>query len=192
MARTEDPSGRQRILAVAAELFYVRGVRAVGLAEVIQAAGCGKNMLYRHFPGKSALVAAYLVRAREEREAATSAALTGEPRERLVALVSEVAQWVRGNAYRGCAFRRYLAEFPARDDEAGDEATAIARGYLRDTRAQVDDLVAAAGAAPLLGDRLWLLIDSLYSGTGPDPSVAVAWARELSATPAVAPADGHR
>ncbi|WP_097322067.1 TetR/AcrR family transcriptional regulator [Paractinoplanes atraurantiacus] len=179
MARTEDPSGRQRILAVAAELFYVRGVRAVGMAEVIQAAGCGKNMLYRHFPGKSALVAAYLGRAREEREAATSAALTGEPREQLVALVTEVAYRVRGSAYRGCAFRKYLAEFPSPGDD--DEATAVARAYLRDTRAQVSELVAAAGGPPQLGDRLWLLIDSLYSGTGPDPSVAVEWARELVA-----------
>ncbi|MEV4351604.1 TetR/AcrR family transcriptional regulator [Actinoplanes sp. NPDC049596] len=181
MARTEDPSGRSRILTVAAELFYVRGVRAVGLAEVIQAAGCGKNMLYRHFPGKSALVAAYLTQAREQRAAATSAALTGEPRDQMVALVAETAWWVRGDAYRGCAFRKYLAEFP--DPGEGDEATEVARGYLRDTRAQIDELVAAIDGPPLLADRLWLLIDSLYSGTGPDPEVAVNWARELVATP---------
>jgi hypothetical protein len=31
----------------------------------------------------------------------------------------------------------------------------------------------------LLADRLWLLIDALYAGTGTRPQVAVDWAREL-------------
>jgi AcrR family transcriptional regulator len=160
---------------VAAELFYLRGVRAVGLAEVIDRAGCGKNMLYRHFPGKSALVAAYLRQARDQRQA-HPAPETGEP---LVALVAEVADWVRGSAYRGCAFRNYLAEFPDGDDEAAE----VARAYISDTRAEVDDLVAARKGPPLLADRIWLLIDSLYSTTGPDGAVAVAWAEELVAHP---------
>ncbi|GAA0471867.1 hypothetical protein Ade02nite_51410 [Paractinoplanes deccanensis] len=179
MARTEDPSGRERILSVAAELFYTRGVRAVGLAEVIQAAGCGKNMLYRHFPGKPALVAAYLTRARQEREAATTAALTGAPRDQLVALIAETADWVRRRAYHGCAFRNYLAESPFRRGD--DEATALAHAYVRDSRTRIEDLVAELGGPPSLADRLWLLLDSLYSDTGPEPSVAVAWARELVA-----------
>jgi AcrR family transcriptional regulator len=179
MARMADPDGRERILTAAAALFYQRGVRAAGMAEVVQAAGCGKQMLYRHFPSKAALAAAYLTRARQTRTAEPLPA--GSPAEQLVATVQEVADWVRRDDYRGCAFRNYLTEFPGGDDEPAT----VARAYLRDTRRRVDELVAALGAPPLLADRLWLLIDGLYGGTGTDPAVAVDWARELvgGATP---------
>jgi AcrR family transcriptional regulator len=173
VARAADPDGRERILTAAARLFYARGVRAVGMAEVIQAAGCGKNMLYRYFPSKSALAAAYLTRAREQR---TPGPLPdGPPAERLVAVVAEVAAWVRGSSFRGCAFRNYLREFPAETDEPAT----IAHAYLRDTRRQIDDLVAELDAPARLADRVWLLIDGLYAGTQVDPSVAVDWVREL-------------
>ncbi|WP_433293374.1 TetR/AcrR family transcriptional regulator [Actinoplanes sp. CA-030573] len=186
MARAEDPSGRDRILAAAAGLFYVRGVRAVGLAELLAAAGCGKNMLYRHFSGKAALVAAYLELARAERDKSTADALAGATRPagsanadeaagQLVALVAEVAAWVRRRGYRGCAFRNYLTEFPSGDDEPA----LVARAYLRDTRGQVDGLVRELGAPAVTADRVWLLIDALYANTGGDPAVAVEWAREL-------------
>ncbi|MFD0522697.1 TetR/AcrR family transcriptional regulator [Paractinoplanes durhamensis] len=130
-------------------------------------------MLYRHFPSKAALTAAYLTQVRTERE--RSAAVTGSPADRLTALVSEVAAWTRRGDYRGCAFRNYLTEFPATDDEPAR----IARAYLHDTRQEIDALVTELGRPPLLADRLWLLIDALYAATGTDPEVAVDWAREL-------------
>ncbi|WP_205650643.1 hypothetical protein [Actinoplanes solisilvae] len=46
---------------------------------------------------------------------------------------------------------------------------------MRDTRRQVDELVAALGAEPVLAERLWLLIDGLYGGTSAGPVVAVDW-----------------
>ncbi|NMO57678.1 TetR/AcrR family transcriptional regulator [Actinoplanes sp. TBRC 11911] len=173
MARPPDASGRDRILRTATRLFYLNGVRAVGMAQVIEAAGCGKNMLYRHFPSKADLAAAYLTATRAARDREVASALAGapdDPRERLVALVAEVAARVSERDYRGCAFRNYLTEFPA-----GDDAPArVARAYIMDTRAQVDAL-----AAPATADRIWLLIDGLYGGTATDPQVAVDWAREL-------------
>ena len=45
---------------------------------------------------------------------------------------------------------------------------------------KVDDLVAALGEPKITGDRIWLLIDALYGGTGAPPQVAVDWARELT------------
>jgi AcrR family transcriptional regulator len=180
MARVADPDARDRILTVAAGLFYPRGVRAIGMAEVIQAAGCGKNMLYRHFPSKAALTTAYLSKARAVRDRATDLALAKagpRPAERLVALIATVAEQVRENSYRGCAFRNYLTEFPGDDDEPAS----VARAYLADTRRQVDDLVDELGGTPVLADRLWLLIDGLYGATQVEPEVAVAWARELLA-----------
>ena len=54
------PPPRERILAVARELFYRRGIHAVGVDAIAEAAGTNKMTLYRHFASKDALVAACL------------------------------------------------------------------------------------------------------------------------------------
>jgi len=51
---------RERILGTAYELFSRRGVRAVGIDEVIERAGVAKATLYRHFHSKDELVLAFL------------------------------------------------------------------------------------------------------------------------------------
>ena len=57
---------RARILAVAEDLFYRHGIRAVGVDAIAEAAGTNKMTLYRHFGSKDDLVAAYLRQAAEE------------------------------------------------------------------------------------------------------------------------------
>jgi TetR/AcrR family transcriptional regulator, transcriptional repressor for nem operon len=52
----------ERILAVAADLFYRQGVRATGLDQIISASGTGKGQLYHYFAGKSDLVRAVIDR----------------------------------------------------------------------------------------------------------------------------------
>src|SRR3954452_13823267 len=51
---------RDRILAVAADLFYRQGIRAIGVDAIAEAAKTNKMTLYRHFPSKDELVAEYL------------------------------------------------------------------------------------------------------------------------------------
>ena len=51
---------RERLLAVAADLFYRHGIRAVGVEAIAEAAGTNKMTLYRHFASKDELVAEYL------------------------------------------------------------------------------------------------------------------------------------
>src|SRR5258706_2978489 len=61
--RVEKHAGiapRDRILAVAGELFYRHGIRAVGVESIAEAAGTNKMTLYRHFSSKDELVAEYL------------------------------------------------------------------------------------------------------------------------------------
>jgi AcrR family transcriptional regulator len=177
MARTPAPGTRDTILTAAAGLFYEYGVRAVGMAQVVEAAGCGKNLLYKHFPSKAELAAAYLSLTRRERERATTEALrwSTDPTDRLIALVTEIADTVRRPGYRGCAFRNYLTEFPGETDEPAR----VAQAYLADSRAQMDRLVLGAGGDALLADRIWLVVNGLHSGTPAEAPVAVDWITEM-------------
>jgi AcrR family transcriptional regulator len=54
-------SRREQILAVAAELFAQRGFHGVSIADLGAAVGVSGPALYRHFPGKEALLAEMLV-----------------------------------------------------------------------------------------------------------------------------------
>src|SRR5688572_26204688 len=65
-AATAALAPRERILETAYELFSSRGIRAVGIDEVIERAGIAKATLYRHFASKDELVLAFL-ELREER-----------------------------------------------------------------------------------------------------------------------------
>lgn len=71
------------------------------------------------------------------------------------------AEAVRSPGYRGCPFRNYLAEVADHDDAAGRIATA----YLRDTRAQIDRLVAELHVTDqeLLAEQIWLVVEGLHA-----------------------------
>ncbi len=91
-APTTERSGsrREQILAVAAQLFARRGFHGVSIAELGAAVGVSGPALYRHFPGKEALLAEMLIGISEHllaggREIATS---TPDPDEALAALVA--------------------------------------------------------------------------------------------------------
>ena len=58
-ANRESPV-RERILGTAYELFARRGMRDVGINELVDRAGITKATLYRHFPSKDDLVVAFL------------------------------------------------------------------------------------------------------------------------------------
>src|SRR6266566_4051038 len=58
--KAEGIPPRERIIAVAADLFYRHGIRAVGVEAIAEAAGTNKMTLYRHFDSKDELVAEYL------------------------------------------------------------------------------------------------------------------------------------
>src|SRR5712691_3463595 len=54
------PSARKRIFDTAAELFYRKGIRAVGVEAIAAQADTTKMSLYRNFPSKDELVAEWL------------------------------------------------------------------------------------------------------------------------------------
>src|SRR5271168_2113588 len=56
------PSMKERILETADRLFYLQGIRAIGVDTIAAEIGISKRTLYNHFPSKDALIAAYLAR----------------------------------------------------------------------------------------------------------------------------------
>src|ERR1700736_5426904 len=102
--RTEP---RERILATAYELFSRRGVRDVGVDEVIGRSGVAKATLYRHFPSKTELVLAFL----ERREQIWTSAMVAEARrrgatadEQLLAIFDVFDGWFHRDDYEACSF----------------------------------------------------------------------------------------
>src|SRR5690242_21632568 len=106
---------RARILAVAGELFYRDGIRAVGVDAVAEAAGTNKMTLYRHFTSKDELVAEYL-RALAAGAGGfwdeLAAAHPGNPRAQLTGWLTAMEAHVVDADQRGCALANAAIELP--------------------------------------------------------------------------------
>lgn len=105
---------RERILDTAYELFSRRGIRDVGVDEVIAQAGVAKATLYRHFPSKDDLVIAFLER-REERwtlgwVAAEASRRGATPEEQLLAIFELFDEWFHRDDFEACSFVNVLLE----------------------------------------------------------------------------------
>jgi AcrR family transcriptional regulator len=105
---------RERIMETAYDLFSRRGVRDVGIDEVIERAGVAKATLYRHFPSKDDLVLAFLER-REQRW--TRGLLEAEakrrgstPEEQLLAIFDAFDDWFRRDDFEACSFINVMLE----------------------------------------------------------------------------------
>src|SRR5689334_23767103 len=91
--RLSRPERETLVLDAAAELFYARGVHEVGMDELIRATGLGKATVYRLYPTKDALIAAYLHRHAEAILALIDADIqrhAGKPKRALDALFAAI------------------------------------------------------------------------------------------------------
>jgi AcrR family transcriptional regulator len=108
------PDARERILDTAYELFSRRGIRDVGIDEVIERAGVAKATLYRHFPSKDDLVIAFL-ECREERWTlawveAEAKRRGSTPEEQLLAIFELFDEWFQRADFEACSFINVLLE----------------------------------------------------------------------------------
>jgi AcrR family transcriptional regulator len=109
-----NAAARERILDAAYELFSRRGIRDVGVDEVIERAGVAKATLYRHFPSKDDLVIAFLER-REERWTlawveAEAKRLGTTPEDQLLAIFGLFDEWFHRDDFEACSFINVLLE----------------------------------------------------------------------------------
>ena len=139
-----DP--RAHILTTAYALFARRGVRAVGINEIIAESGVAKATFYRHYPSKHDLVLAFL--AERERRWTLDLVETGsrrpeaDPASELLAIFDVFDEWFARDDFEGCSFINVLLE-----TGAGHPAGQAAIGYLATIRSLVRDRAVRAGLA---------------------------------------------
>ncbi|MBC8087355.1 MAG: TetR/AcrR family transcriptional regulator [Phycisphaerae bacterium] len=154
------PGTRDRLLNAAHDLFYRRGIRNVGIDEVIAAAGVAKASLYKHFPSKDELVAECLRR----RDASWRVwlveqvnARASSPNAKLLAVFDVVGLWLADADFRGCAFQNATVEVA----DAKHPAHLAAASHKQGMRAYLGELAHSAGVRnpDALADQLAMLLE---------------------------------
>lgn len=157
------PSARQQILDTAARLFFQNGYRAIGIDTIVAESGVAKMTLYRHFPSKDALIAAYLEDVNVQFWAWFESGVEAhpaQPREQLLAVFRALQELVTTPACYGCPFLMAASEFP----EPGHPGRQVAIANKKAVRARLLELCVQAGvpSAQQLADQLYLLMDGAF------------------------------
>lgn len=152
-----------RIFETACELFYQRGIRAVGVDEIVCQAGVTKPSLYRSFESKDALVAACIESFSADAVAEFDeqiAAAGPDPQARLRALITHVADELAEPDFRGCLMSNAAVEF--RDE--GHPARIVIEACKQQFRDRVGQLARdfADDQPDVLADGLIMLIEGAY------------------------------
>lgn len=162
--KVEGKLARDKVLEVAGDLFYRKGIRAVGVDEIVRKAGVAKISLYRNFASKDDLVVAYLQDRNVEFWRQWDEAFSryeSEPRSQLRSIMSYLARRTTAPGYRGCPFINYAAEFP----EPEHPGHRVVEANKREWRRRLTRIANACGAArpKPLADGLMLLVEGAYA-----------------------------
>lgn len=135
----QPKEGKLRLLYEAINLFYRRGFNAVGVDQVIQAAGVSKTTFYKHFESKDELVleAVQFQDAWEQGvwcEAVKELA-GDDPKQQLIRYFDVLDVWFNDERFNGCVFINAATEFPDPNDPIHKAAVAAKlkmRQHVRD------------------------------------------------------------
>ncbi len=114
VSRQQAVENRRAIVAAAEKLFRERGVDAVGLAELMKAAGFTQGGFYNHFKSKDALVSAVMEKAMEDGGEAF-ASIIENARSAGADPVKQNIQWYlspehRANIEAGCPLSGFVGD----------------------------------------------------------------------------------
>src|SRR3981189_2721402 len=163
------PDMNERILETADRLFYLRGIRAVGVDTIAAEIGISKRTLYNHFPSKDKLISAYLARRFRQPPASDK-----PPVEQILGTFDSLERRFASKDFRGCPFVNAVAELGAEDRAVKKLAIAFKesrRVWFRDLLKQLD-----VADAEGLATQLTLLVDGSIAQdlVRDDPSMARA------------------
>ena len=165
----DKPSMDERILEIADRLFYLRGIRAVGVDAIAAEIGISKRTLYNHFPSKDHLIAAYL-----ERRFTRAPPSDKPPLEQILGTFDRLERGFASKGFRGCPFVNAVAELGPEDQSVRK----IAVAFKESRRIWFRDLLVQIGVADPegLATQLTLLVDGSIAQdlVRNDPSMARA------------------
>ena len=144
---------KERILETADRLFYLQGIRAVGVDTIAAEIGISKRTLYNHFPSKDALIAAYL-----ERRFVQPRPSDKSPVEQILGTFDALERRFASKDFRGCPFVNAVAELGT-EDQLRQEDRGCVQGK---PPALVSRSAASSLASPMpegLATQLQLLVD---------------------------------
>ncbi|CAE6733306.1 hypothetical protein R69658_01916 [Paraburkholderia aspalathi] len=122
VSRQQAMENRHAIVAAAEKLFRERGVDAVGLAELMKAAGFTQGGFYNHFKSKDALVAAVMEKAMEEGGEAYAALIDGAKSSGADPVKYNIEWYLspehRANIEAGCPWSGFVGDARRFDDVA--------------------------------------------------------------------------
>src|SRR3954465_2963816 len=146
------PDMKDRILETADRLFYLQGIRAVGVDTIAAEIGISKRTLYNHFPSKDALIAAYLAR-----RFVAPRPSDKSPVEQILGTFDSLERRFASKDFRGCPFVNAVAELGSEDRSV----RRIAIAFKESRRLWFRDLLVQLGAADAegLATQLALLVD---------------------------------
>ena len=146
------PAMKDRILETADRLFYLQGIRAVGVDTIAAEIGISKRTLYNHFPSKDALISAYL-----ERRFVAPRPSDESPVEQILGTFDALERRFAAKDFRGCPFVNAVAELGSEDRAV----RRIAVAFKESRRIWFRDLLVQLGVADpeALATQLVLLVD---------------------------------
>jgi AcrR family transcriptional regulator len=160
------PAGH-RVLAAASDLFYRRGITAVGVATIAATAGVTKKTLYDCFGSKDALIVAYLSERHATWWAYLEERLAAAESPRVLAVYEAYLTHPALDHDRGCAFLNGAAELPR--DHPGFE---VIRAHKRAVRDKLAELVRVDHPdlpdQPAVAEHLFLLLEGAVAQAGID------------------------
>jgi AcrR family transcriptional regulator len=117
-SRPLTPAG-ERLVEAASDLFYNRGIRAVGVDLIAEVAGTTKKTLYDRFGSKDGLVVLYLRRRQDRWREFVTRQLAERPAgedetHRALGVLDALELWM-AEQHRGCAFVNAYAELGGTD-----------------------------------------------------------------------------
>jgi AcrR family transcriptional regulator len=163
---------REHILQIASSLFYKEGVRAIGVDLIVERAGIAKTSLYRYFPTKDALVAAFLEQEDVDFWAtwdAATAKAEGNALRELTEQLVWIAERLGRDNYRGCPQLNVTAEF----SDPAHPARLVAKTHMEEMLRRLNGIAERSGAkdSAQLGVQLSLLINGAFVSSSIVPSV---------------------
>lgn len=148
----DEKTAREAVIRAADELFYTRGVQAVGMDAVRTAAGVSLKRIYSLFASKDELIVAVLAHrtAVWDSGLATTSERATSARERILAIFDFLDAWFREPDFRGCAFINTHGELGATSSAVADAVRAQKRTFQEYVARLVADVGAPAALAPQL------------------------------------------